>query len=213
MNKKVIICLILIVLVPVIINEIYNRPKYNLISDAEKILNNVDNYVKNSDISLEEILIDNKYTLNKDTYKVSASGIVIIDEGINLLLSKDNMCVIKLSDSDMMFQKEKCPEYRMFNGIKEKIVSSGSGLYKENDKYVYKGKNSSNLLIYNEGLYYILEIDDNYFKIVSLTNISEDKLTNEEYSNTFSEGSFLTKDMIGNKVIYLSRNSLIKKKS
>ncbi len=210
MKKKYIIFVILLIVLPILVNELINRPKYNLINDGKKLLDNVSTYVKNNNVSLEEIVINNKYEMNNKTYNVKGEGVIFIDKTISFMLSRSNMCVMKLDNSDnIMIQDGICPSYRMFNGIKEKIVSSGNGLYKEDDYYIYKGKGVSNLLLYDNSLWYILKIDNTSIKIVSLTSIgSTSYLTLEDYNNSISDGTFLVKSMIGNEVKELSRESL-----
>lgn len=123
MKKKniiIIIIVFLVLLIPIILNEISLRPKLSLIKDVEKILENIEGYSISKDII--EILINDGYKINNKHYNVKGKGVIFIEEKPSVMLSRNGMCAMKLPHSDdIMFQNEECPNYRLING--EKVVS------------------------------------------------------------------------------------------
>lgn len=174
---------------PIIINEINNRPKYNIIKDAEKIYENVKKYVKENNVLYEEIIIDNGYDLESKHYDVKGLGSIFIDKSITFMFSRNNMCVMKLDyEDELMIQNEICPTYRMFNGIKEKIVTSGDGLYKGKNNYYFKGSTVNNIVLYNDIIWKIDYFDDDG---VSLLNDNGDNIKlNKNYIVKSGTGVF-----------------------
>lgn len=119
-NRNIIlVAIVIIVLIPIIINEINMRPKLSLVNDVKKILKNIKDYDYKDETV--EIVIDNGYTLNSKTYKIKGKGIIFIEENSSVMLSRNGMCAMKLPYSeDIMLQNEECPNYRLVDG--EKMV-------------------------------------------------------------------------------------------
>lgn len=166
-EKIVIIVIILLLSIPIIINEIKIRPKLNLINDVKKILKNIDDYKQEKDSPTKEYIIDNGYTIDNKNYKVDGSGVIFVDNDSSVFLNRDGMCAMKVPYSEeIMIQYEKCPVYRVFNNIKTPLTNDGSGLYKEEDGYIYKGDNLDNFIIYNDDLWNIVSFEDGNMKII-----------------------------------------------
>lgn len=167
-KEKLLILIVLVAaVVPIIINEIKIRPKLNLINDVKKILKNINNYELNEDGIAEEYIIDNGYTIHGDKYEVKGTGVVFLDKSNSVFLNRDGMCAMKVPYSEeIMIQYEECPVYRMFNGIKTPIVNNDSGLYKEEDNYIYKGNDLSNYIMYDDKLWNIVSFSDGNIKLI-----------------------------------------------
>lgn len=167
-KEKLLILIVLVAaVVPIIINEIKIRPKLNLINDVKKILKNINNYELNEDGIAEEYIIDNGYTIHGDKYAVKGTGVVFLDKSNSVFLNRDGMCAMKVPYSEeIMIQYEECPVYRMFNGIKTPIVNNDSGLYKEEDNYIYKGNDLSNYIMYDDKLWNIVSFSDGNIKLI-----------------------------------------------
>lgn len=162
-NKRILLVLILVIILPIIINEVYSYEKKNLIKDAKNILKNITEYEN----EYKEIVIDNQYILGNKSYKVNGTGVIFLDDD-TFFLGTDDKCIMKLNYSDeLMYQEEECPIYRMFNGIKSNIVTSGDGLYQDDDIYYFKGTEVSNYVNYNDKLWRILEFNSQGIKLIS----------------------------------------------
>jgi len=201
-KEKILILIVFIAAaVPIAINEIKIRPKLNLINDVKKILKNIDSYELTEDGIAEEYIIDNGYTIHNTGYKVKGTGVIFIDKSNSVFLNRDGMCAMKVPYSDdIMIQYEECPVYRMFNGIKTPIVTEDSGLYKEADKYIYKGNNLSNYIMYNNELWNIVSFSDDNMKIIK-SNYDTIKYNNIEELYTelnANYSNFLSNDMVKN---------------
>lgn len=122
MNKKtklILVLIILIFVIAVIINEVKMRPKLNLINDVKKIYSNIENLEYKEETI--EILINNKYIINNKEYIVKGHGVIFVEDNPSVMLSRNGMCAMKLPhNSNILFQDEECPNYRLING--EKIV-------------------------------------------------------------------------------------------
>lgn len=166
-EKILILIVFTVAVIPIVINEINIRPKLNLINDVKKILKNIDDYELTEDGIAEEYIIDNGYAIHDTEYDVKGTGVIFIDKSNSVFLNRDGMCAMKVPYSDdIMIQYEECPVYRMFNGIKTPIVTDDSGLYKESDKYVYKGNNLSNYIMYDNELWNIVSFSDGNIKLI-----------------------------------------------
>lgn len=195
-DKILIMIVILVAIIPIIINEIKIRPKLNLINDVKKILRNIDNYKFSDEELSKEYIIDNGYTIDGKDYKVNGNGVIFIDKSNSVFLNRNGMCAMKLPYSEeVMIQYEECPVYRMFNGIKTPIAIKDSGLFQDNDSYIYKGKDLNNYVIYKDNLWNILSFEDGNVKIIksnydniSFTSIEDlySKL-NEKYSKLLGD--------------------------
>lgn len=122
MNIKSRIILVVIavaLLIPIGINEVKLRPKLKLINDVKNILENIEGY--NSQENILEILIVDEYKIDGKTYKVKGNGVIFLEDSPSVMLSRNDMCAMKLPYSDeIMFQEEECPKYRLVNG--EKVI-------------------------------------------------------------------------------------------
>lgn len=119
-NKIILLIIIVILLIPIVINEINLRPKLKLISDVEKILDNIEGY--DSQENILEVLIVDEYKIDNKTYKVKGNGVIFLEDNPSVMLSRNGMCAMKLPYSDeIMFQEEECPKYRLING--EKVIT------------------------------------------------------------------------------------------
>ena len=111
--------IILIVIIPIVINEINIRTKLALINDVKEILVIINEYEYGKET--KEIVIANEYEFDSKIYKVDGQGIIFLEENPSVMLSRDGMCAMKLPYKDeVMFQEEECPTYRLVNG--EKVV-------------------------------------------------------------------------------------------
>ena len=167
-KEKILILIVFIAaVVPIAINEIKIRPKLNLINDVKRILKNIDSYELTEAGIAEEYIIDNGYTIHNTNYNVKGTGVMFIDKSNSVFLNRDGMCAMKVPYSnDIMIQYEECPVYRMFNGIKTPIATKNSGLYKEDDKYIYRGNDLSNYIMYNNALWNIVSFSDGNMKLI-----------------------------------------------
>ena len=199
-EKILIIIVLLVAIIPIVINEIKIRPKLNLINDVKKILKNIDTYKFSDEDLSEEYIIENGYTIDGKDYKVNGYGVIFIDKNNSVFLNRNGMCAMKLPYSEeVMIQYEECPVYRMFNGIKTPISTKDSGLYQENNSYIYKGNDLSNYVIYNNDLWNILSFEDGNMKIIKSTydKIPFDSIEdlysklNEKYSKLLSDEMIL----------------------
>lgn len=186
MSKKdrlILLVIIVIALVPIIINEIRIRPKINLINDVNKIINNIEKY-SNDNNYFEEVVIDNGYTINNHKFKVKGSGIIFIEKDSSIFLNRNGMCVMKLPyNSKVMIQDEECPLYRMLNGIKLPVVKEESGLYENEDGYIFKGT-FKNYVLYKDELWLILGFSDKSVELIKNKPISvNNKNIKELYSH------------------------------
>lgn len=169
-EKALILIVFIVVAVPIVINEINIRPKLNLINDVKKILKNVDKYKLAEDGIAEEYVIDNGYNIDNTKYTVKGTGVIFLDESNSVFLNRDGMCAMKVPYSeDIMIQYTECPVYRMFNGIKTPIATENSGLYDDNDKYIYKGKDLDNYIIFNNDLWSIVSFEEGNMKLIKTT--------------------------------------------
>lgn len=89
-------------------------------------------------------------------------------------------------------------------------LNEENGLYKENDGYIYKGKNAKNYISFNEEIYRIIKVDDNGYiyilkndcnNLIEKNNVSENLQTmyNDEYIES-------VKKMIQENIGLLTRN-------
>lgn len=188
-NTKILIVLIIIITLPIIINEVLMSEKKQLINDANKILK----IINNEENKYNEIIINNNFILNNKEYEVKGTGIIFLDDDTFFLGTKDK-CIMKLNYSEkIMYQDEPCPIYRMFNGIKNKIVTSGSGLYQDNDRFYFKGKDVYNYVLYDEKIWNIVEFNNDGMKLINKRNIEYDN----EYETVIIDKDILIKEGIG----------------
>ena len=179
-DKIIVIIIFLVLIIPIIINEINIRPKLKLIDDVEKILLNYSKIDKSND-SPYEVIINNGYKIDNKYTEVEGTGVIFVDKDVSVMLSRNNMCAMKLPYQDkIMFQNESCPQYKMFNGIKLPIVNSNDGLYKQDNLYLYKGNVDNNYVLFNNIYFRIYSFKNNTIKLVK---DSPDKI---EISNIFS---------------------------
>lgn len=168
-NTKILIVLIIVIIFPIIINEIYTTEKRILINDANKILK----LINNEKNEFKEIIINNSFKINDKEYKVKGEGVIFLDDD-TFFLGTEDKCIMKLNYSEkIMYQDEPCPVYRMFNGIKNKIVTSGDGLYQENDRFYFKGKDVYNYVLYEEKIWNIVEFNNDGMKLINKRNIED----------------------------------------
>lgn len=188
-NIKILIVLIIIITLPIIINEVLMSEKKQLINDANKILK----IINNEENKYNEIIINNNFILNNKEYEVKGTGIIFLDDDTFFLGTKDK-CIMKLNYSEkIMYQDEPCPIYRMFNGIKNKIVTSGSGLYQDDDRFYFKGKDVYNYVLYDEKIWNIVEFNNDGMKLINKRNIEYDN----EYETVIIDKDILIKEGIG----------------
>lgn len=188
-NTKILIVLIIIITLPIIINEVLMSEKKQLINDANKILK----IINNEENKYNEIIINNNFILNNKEYEVKGTGIIFLDDDTFFLGTKDK-CIMKLNYSEkIMYQDEPCPIYRMFNGIKNKIVTSGSGLYQDDDRFYFKGKDVYNYVLYDEKIWNIVEFNNDGMKLINKRNIEYDN----EYETVIIDKDILIKEGIG----------------
>lgn len=117
----IIIGIIIVIIIPIIINEAKLRPKISLINDVKEIMYNIKDYRGNEEVI--ELIINNGYRLNEKYYKVEGNGVIFIEDEPSVMLSRNGMCAMKLPYSDkVMFQNEECPKYRLVNGEKKMIT-------------------------------------------------------------------------------------------
>ena len=188
-NTKILIVLIIIFTLPIIINEVLMSEKKQLINDANKILK----IINNEENKYNEIIINNNFILNNKEYEVKGTGIIFLDDDTFFLGTKDK-CIMKLNYSEkIMYQDEPCPIYRMFNGIKNKIVTSGSGLYQDDDRFYFKGKDVYNYVLYDEKIWNIVEFNNDGMKLINKRNIEY----NNEYETVIIDKDIIIKEGIG----------------
>lgn len=199
-KEKILILVVFIAAaIPIAINEINIRPKLNLINDVKKILKNIDSYKLTENDIAEEFIIDDGYTIHGDHYDVNGTGVIFIDKSNSVFLNRDGMCAMKVPYSDdIMIQYEECPVYRMFNGIKTPIVTNDSGLYKEADKYVYKGSDLDNYIMYNNELWNIVSFNDGNIKLIKN---SYDIINYDSIEELYSKLNDKYSDFLSNKLI------------
>ncbi len=119
-------------------------------------------------------------------------------------------------------------EFLNYNGVNFPIVKSGSGLYKENENYVYKGTNPDNYILFNDEIWRIILIEDKKLKIMrnqsigsfpfdennsnDFNNSSLKKYLNSAYYNSIRNKNIIDGDIgLISMFEYLKANSNIKK--
>lgn len=120
-DKIIIGVIIILIITPIIINEIVMRPRLALINDVNKIVE----IIKKTELPVmtKEIVIDNGFKINNKNYEVKGRGVIFLEKNYSVMLSRNGMCALKMDyDDKIMFQKEECPNYRLVNGEK-KIVN------------------------------------------------------------------------------------------
>ena len=120
-DKIIIGVIIILIITPIIINEIVMRPRIALINDVNKIVE----IIKKTELLVmtKEIFIDNGFKINNKNYEVKGRGVIFLEKNYSVMLSRNGMCALKMDyDDKIMFQKEECPNYRLVNGEK-KIVN------------------------------------------------------------------------------------------
>lgn|SRR5574344_804023 len=119
-SKIILIVITIIMIIPIVINEIKLRPKLSLINDVKSIIKDIEKYDYHGETI--EVIIDNKYTINNKEHKIKGQGVIFLEDNYSVMLSRNGMCAMKMSYSDeIMFQNEECPKYRLINGSKEKV--------------------------------------------------------------------------------------------
>lgn len=119
-SKIILIVITIIMIIPIVINEIKLRPKLSLINDIKSIIKDIEKYDYHGETI--EVIIDNKYTINNKEHKIKGQGVIFLEDNYSVMLSRNGMCAMKMSYSDeIMFQNEECPKYRLINGSKEKV--------------------------------------------------------------------------------------------
>ena len=187
----IIISLVLFISISfVVINEINTRPKLNLVKDAKKIKEVLENTKRNGH---EEIIINDGYKINDKKYNVKGYGVIFLESDYSFFLQRDGMCVMKMIYSDdIMFQDTPCPEYRMVRQFKLPLDEE---FYKLGDSYYFRGKNPKNYIVYNNELYRILELNKNYIRIISSSFIDDGKISDAIYKKTlYKNKSFIIKN-------------------
>jgi len=120
-DKIIVGVIIILIITPIIINEVVMRPRLALINDVNKIVE----IIKKTELPVmtKEIVIDNGFKINNKNYEVKGHGVIFLEKNYSVMLSRDGMCALKMDyDDKIMFQKEECPNYRLVNGEK-KIVN------------------------------------------------------------------------------------------
>lgn len=185
-NKIILTVIALIAITFVIINEANTRPKINLVNDAKKLKQVLEN-MKLPD-KTEQILIEDSYKIDDKTYNFKGYGVIFLEEDYSFFLQRNDMCTMKLPYSDdIMFQDEPCPEYRLFNNIKIPLKTEGAGLYEEDGQFVFKGSESLNYITYNDKEYRILKFNDEGIVITRKSSKKNNKLKEEDYKKTIIE--------------------------
>ena len=166
MKTKIFIgTLIIIVITYIGLTEMDMRPKLNLIKDAETINANIKKAKMPK--TTEQILIKNGYKLNDTDYKIKGEGVIFLEEQYSFFIERKGMCAMKLPYSDkVMFQKAKCPEYRLINGLKMPILTSGQGVHEKDGVYTFKGNSVGNYVRYEHDFYRILSINKDMITLV-----------------------------------------------
>ena len=120
-DKIIVGVIIILIITPIIINEVVMRPRLALINDVSEIIE----IIKKTELPVmtKEIVIDNGFKINNKKYEVKGHGVIFLEKNYSVMLSRDGMCALKMDyDDKIMFQKEECPNYRLVNGEK-KIVN------------------------------------------------------------------------------------------
>jgi hypothetical protein len=182
-NKIILTVIALIAITFVIINEANIRPKLNLVNDAKKLKEVLENMKLPEDT--KQIIIDNSYKIDNKTYDFKGYGVIFLEENYSFFLQRNDMCTMKLPYSEeIMFQDEPCPEYRLFNNIKIPLKIEGHGLYEEDGEFVFKGSESVNFITYNNKEYRILKFNDDGIIITRKSSKDNNKLKEEDFNKT-----------------------------
>ncbi|MDD2377390.1 MAG: hypothetical protein PHD10_01045 [Bacilli bacterium] len=194
-SDKIIIAIVaIVVIIPIIINQVKLETNKKIDKTVNKIVALVNEDKINNNYEIIEYVVDNGLKLGNKTINsdVVGKGVVFvdIDGSITVVLEYKDKCAIKHAFTDIVAIKdEKCPVFKLINGAKMEIVSSGDGLYQIDDnKYVYRGKDVNNYLEYDNKLWRILEIDNNVIKLVSDISIGNISLDNNNFlkSNAYN---------------------------
>lgn len=168
MKKQYYIFLLLFIIL--IFSIFYFQPKQILIRSGNKIKNIIEKKAKKN--QLEQILINYNYKIDNKTYNTFGKGVIFLEDNYSFFLEFCGKCIIKMPyEDELMFQDSACPIYRMFSGIKFKVVKLGDGLYYEDEKYVFKGDNLDNNLLLNNKVYKIKSFDEDILILNDNTKI------------------------------------------
>lgn len=155
MIKKILIILLIIIFVFAFPNS-----EKKLINNANKIKKNIESINRKN--KSEQIIISNNYLIDNKMYNSIGQGVIFLEDNYSFFLEYDNKCIMKLPyEEDLMYQKEPCPIYRMFSGIKFKIDNEKNGLYIKNNEYIFKGEKINNYILLNNVLYTIEKFNNN----------------------------------------------------
>ena len=183
-EHKIILFIIALIAVSfVIINEANTRPKLNLVNDAKKLKQILENMKLPEDT--KQILINDSYQIDDKTYDFKGYGVIFLEKNYSFFLQRNDMCTMKLPYSDdIMFQDEPCPEYRLFHDIKIPLKENGSGLYEDDGEFIFKGSESLNYIKYKDKDYRILKFNEEGIVITRKSSKKENKLNEKDYKKT-----------------------------
>lgn len=188
--KMLIVLVLLIVVFVIIIAAMGGSNKKQSYSQFEKtILRGAERYVNNNPNFLE----DQSYGSKLISLDALVDGGYI--KPVSKYLGKDNSCsggvlVYKNLDNFKYVAKVDCgSEYRnksLYEHImeKESTVTSGAGLYKTNDGYVYRGEYVDNYVSINGKIWRIMSIDeDGNLKLISEERTKTNYVWDDRYNS------------------------------
>ena len=166
MNKKqkiFLIVLILIVIIPISMNEVkeYNlrRLKEETLKISEVLKNKYNKITQVNIISNEEV---------KDGLKTRGEGKAFVaGDNVTVILSYKDYCSVKTPGIDeVALAKTKCQNLELIKNTIIPIVEK-NGLVKDKDNnYYYRGKEINNYIVFNNEYWRILSFEDGRIKII-----------------------------------------------
>lgn len=196
----ILIALILLSSIPLILIATKDKKENDLINETSNIIN-----IIKKDIATKDIKNNIEYDLNnKSLFETTHKGVAFVDSNkkITVILESYPFCAYykEIITTDVIIKSGACDQYKLINNAIMKVVTSGSGLYKEADKYIFKGINVDNYVKYKDNLYQIISIGS------KIRMVQYDHLKEEPYSNNIT---LTIKDIESSSLIYIPKDNYI----
>lgn len=147
----------------------------NYIKENKSNLKYLDNRIYIKTLIEEKYLNKNFGILGKGKINLDISYFIVERYGANVL--EKNICYLEK-------KYNKSSEDKLYDSvlIDNKIVKENDGLYKENDKYIFKGNDVNNYVWYNGIMYRIISVSEDGIKL-----ITDKPVTSIHYSDSSNE--------------------------
>lgn len=143
----------------------YSNLELSLVNAARKYTNDNQKLLPNTSDEVSKVNLDTLVNENyiKDIYSIEDKN-VKCSGYVEILYKNNDYEYIPYLKCGNLYETKSFASY-----IKENVnvVTSGDGLYKFNDTYVFRGENPKNYLLLGERLYRIIDIKDNEIRLIS----------------------------------------------